>query len=300
MERLNKEGLAYYHSLIKGFLTKVNFLRPTVKVRPGKPWEVTKRNVYLTYNTEDYTGEVSLESSDDAIAVQSWSDNLKFIIKCDSKAEAEALLDNGYSFRLSFLSRKYGSPKWVCPSNISKGEGNNGAWVNDCPQWDKIPLTADTCSVDKLGNITVFLSDVRTLMTATDSNLFPKIISETNRGAYPYNDYPILEKAMLVGTEQYKIYNRAIFREGKNIKFKGILPYLQDTSSDITSETITCAPTNAYSFKIKAAVWYHDQELPGASIGCFAVTKKKIQDPDDQSIYPVIQFKYKEEINNFK
>ena len=149
MEFINLDNLRHYHSLIKGFLTKVNFLRPTVKVRPGKPWNVIKRDVYLTYNTEDYTGEVSLDPSDDAIAVQSWSDGLRFVIKCDSKAEAEDLLDNGYSFRLSFLSRKYGSPKWVCPSNLSNGDPDgNSSWVAECPQWDKIPLTSDNCVVD--------------------------------------------------------------------------------------------------------------------------------------------------------
>ena len=302
MERLNKEGLAYYHSLIKGMLIKTDLfgIRPTVKVRPGKPWGVIKRDVYLTYNTEDYTGEVSLDPSDDAITVKSWSDNLKFIIKCDSKAEAEALLDNGYSFRLSFLSRKYGSPKWVCPSNLSKGEGQTGAWVKDCPQWDKIPLTTDTCSIDKEGNITISLSDVRSLMTAVDSNLGPCIIREGDVPAYSSVDEPILEKAMLLGTEQCKIYNKAVFRKGKKIRLKGVLPYLQDMSSDITSITIANAPTNAYSFKIKAAVWYHDQELPGASIGCFVVTKKKILLDEYDMGTPVIQFKYKEEINNFK
>lgn len=294
MERLNKEGLAYYHSLIKGIIkTHLLGIRPTVKVRPVKS-DVIKREVYLTYNQQDYTGEVSLQPSDNAITVHSWSDNLKFIIKCDSKAEAEMLLNNGYSFRLSFLSRKYGSPKWVCPSN---GQGN-GAWVKNCPQWDKIPLTTDTCQIDNQGNITISLSDVRSLMTAVDSNLVPCIIDSIT--AYSSADDSILEKAMLLGTEQYEIYNKAIFRSGKKIRLKGILPYLQDMNSDITSSTVANAPTNAYSFKIKAAVWYHDQELPGASTGCFVVTKKKIHINNNDISTPVIQFKYKEEINNFK
>lgn len=301
MERLNKEGLAYYHSLIKGFLTKVNFLRPTVKVRPGKPQSIVKREVYLTYNTEDYTGEVSLDPSDDAIAVQSWSDGLRFVIKCDSKAEAEALLDNGYSLRISFLSRKYGSPKWVCPSNLSDDDPEkNQSWIAKCPEWDQIPLTAENCQIESEGVIIVDISDVRQLMTSCNPDtLRTHVISSiTNSSANEIGD-PMLERAMLLGTDAYPIYNRAIFYHKKPIKLKGVLPYLQDTEQEITYDTVTSAPSNAYSFKVKVAVWYNHQELPGASTGCFVVTKKKAQAGNGNYI-PVIQFKYKEEINNFK
>lgn len=301
MKFINLANLAHYHSLIKGFLTKVDFLRPTVKVRPGKPWDVVKRDVYLTYNTEDYTGEVSLEPSDDAIAVQSWSDGLRFVIKCDSKAEAEALLDNGYSFRLSFLSRKYGSPKWVCPSNLSNGDPQgNGSWIAECPQWNKIPLSSDTCVVDGQGNILVDIDDVRNLMTACDGNIMPHVIADNDDSSWDSYDNPILERAMLLGTEACPIYNKAIFYKKKLIKLKGVLPYLQDTEQEITYDNVMNAPSNAYSFKVKAAVWYNDQELPGASVGCLVVTKKKVLTSDANNFVPVIQFKYKEEINNFK
>lgn len=302
MERLNKEGLAYYHSLIKGFLTKVNFLRPTVKVRPGKPWNRIIREVYLTYNTDDYTGEVSLVPSDDAISIQSWSDALRFIIKCDSKAEAEALLDNGYSLRISFLSRKYGSPKWVCPSNLS---GNNPeqnlSWVAKCPEWDQVPLTAENCQIESNGDILVDISDVRSLMTSCNpDNLQTYVISSTTNSSVDYAEDPILERAMLLGTEAYPIYNRAIFYRKKPIKLKGVLPYLQDTEQEITYDTVMNAPSNAYSFKVKVAVWYNHQELPGASTGCLVVTKKKAFDSNQNTSIPIIQFKYKEDINNFK
>lgn len=302
MKFINLDNLSHYHSLIKGMLAKVNFLRPTVKVRPGKPWGLITREVYLTYNTDDYTGEVSLEPSDDAIPVQSWSDGLRFIIKCDSKAEAEALLDNGYSVRISFLSRKYGSPKWVCPSNLSNNDPEiNQSWVAKCPEWDQIPLTEDNCQIESNGVIIVDIPDVRSLMTSCDpDNLQTHVISSTINSSVDQIGDPILERAMLLGTDVYPIYNRAIFYHNKPIKLKGVLPYLQDTEQEITYDTVMNAPSNAYSFKVKVAVWYNHQELPGASTGCLVVTKKKAFDSNQNTSIPIIQFKYKEDINNFK
>jgi hypothetical protein len=48
---------------------------------------------------------------------------LSFTIKCDSMEAAEQIINSGkYSLRLSYLSRKYGYTKWVCPSNYPSAD----------------------------------------------------------------------------------------------------------------------------------------------------------------------------------
>ena len=306
MERLNKEGLRYYTqqilSRIKGAANVLMFgVQPTVKVRPSNyKTEEGRPPVYL-YLEE---GGWHMDGYTSGIQIKIKSAVLSFTIKCDSMEAAEHIINSGkYSLRLSYLSRKYGYTKWVCPSNYPSDEPTSEK-LQDWSRgtiWDKIPINPDTCSTDPLGNIVIQVGLVRDLLCASrydeEGGYYIPLFTAPNSpdNGLVENKYigsdncPYIERSLLLGSEAYPSSNIRCFRN-KPIHFKGVIPYLLDTGQEVSIDTIKSAPSNAYSCKLKASVWCEGLELPGASTGTMQVTKKN----------EVILFTYKEDSSNYK
>ena len=275
MERLNKTGLAYYHSLIKDWiLNLIGGTHPTVRVRPS---HTDTPSVVETLYYHD--NQLSEDATDDSITIKVSSNQMSFTIHCGNEAAVQKLLSGDYYLRFSFLSRKYTNAKWVCPSTNPDVDPDRNWAIGT--GWDAIQLSEENCTYGGGNEISVSGPLIYDLVNGV------KGIKPT-QGDLPSN-YPV-ERAMVFGTDAYPITNSLIFSGDKKIYLKGIIPYLQDTEQSIDNDTFWDAYTNAYSFKVKASVWYRNiVELPGESIGVISINKKR---------EGMIKYQFKEMINN--
>lgn len=275
MERLNKEGLAYYHSLLKDWiLNLLGGTHPTVRVRPSDT--DNSNGMYTLYYHDN---QLSQDATDDSITINVSSNSMNFTIHCGNEATVQKLLNGDYYLRFSFLSRKYTNAKWVCPSTNPDQDPDHN-WVLGTG-WEAIQLSKDNCTYGGGTEISVSGPLIYDLVNG-DKGIKPIATGLPS-------DHPV-ERAMVFGTDAYPITNSLIFSGNKKIYLKGIIPYLQDTEQSIDNDTFWDAYTNAYSFKVKASVWYKNSvELPGESIGVISINKKR---------EGMIKYQFKEMINN--
>ena len=211
MERLNKTGLAYYHSLIKDWiLNLIGGTHPTVRVRPSHTDDSS--SVTTLYYHDD---QLSDEKTANAIQINVSSNYMNFTIHCGNEATVQKLLSGDYYLRFSFLSRKYTNAKWVCPSTNPDSDPDHN-WVLGTG-WEAIQLSKDNCTYDGGTEISVSGPLIYDLVNGV------KGIKST-KSSLP-SDHPV-ERAMVFGTDAYPISNSLIFSGNKKIYLKGIIPYL--------------------------------------------------------------------------
>lgn len=286
MKRLDFEGLQYYTSKLLGKIKSwfVGFT-PTVHVRPSDDLEPSCLDE-LSIKIGDNRVGPDVESD---LPVQIYSDTLAFVIRCDSEESARHIIESGeYSFRFSYLSKRYKTPKWICPSRNHHPD----SWVLGTA-WEQIPLTEDYCSTHGPSIIVNTGWKARDLMLEMVTKYYigeGDSLRETVKALPSENVLPfLLENAIMFGSNIWCIYAPKIIK--KRILFKGVVDYLNDIEQPVTRSNIQLAPSNSYGIPVKASVWKGDLELPGASVGVVSVHKKYTS---SQEIATRFFYKYKE------
>ena len=284
MKRLDFEGLQYYTSKLLGKI-KSWFVgsTPTVQVRPSNDMS-PKIIDGLTLGLGSNRIGPDIESN---ITADLLTDQLRFVIHCDSVESAQNLCNSGeYVLRFSYLSRRYDTPKWVCPSR-NKSESANGRWY-DGTTWDEVPI--DSSHFQSKSQITLDTGNTaRDMMRdLIDLNNLPSEVLESLTEeqkvecVLPF----MLENAVLFGSNEWWVIAKKVIR--RKALFKGVLEYLSDTEQEVSAKTVNLAPSNAYSIPIKVSVWKGDLELPGCSIGALTFHKKR-----NTGLHSPIHFVYK-------
>lgn len=285
MKRLDFEGLHYYTSKLLGKI-KSWFVgtTPTVHVRPScdlKPSCLDELSIKIGENRVGPDVESDLPA-------RIYSDTLSFIIRCDSEESARRIVESGeYSFRFSYLSKRYKTAKWVCPSRNHHTKN----WVLGTA-WESVPLTKDYCSTYGPSILVNTGWKARDLMLEMVNKYYVSedSLRETVNGLPSENVSPfILENAIIFGSNIWHIWAPKIIK--KRILFKGVVDYLNDTEQPVTFKNIQLAPSNSYGFPVKASVWKGDLELPGASVGVVSIHKKNTNSAE---ITTCFFYKYKE------
>lgn len=216
------------------------------------------------------------------------TDQLRFVIHCDSVESAQNLCNSGeYVLRFSYLSRRYDTPKWVCPSR-NKEASANGRWY-DGTTWDEIQIdpscfqsksyiTLDTGNTAR--DMMLDLIDLKNMPDEIHASLTDGLLED--ECVHPF----MLENSAIFGSNQWYVVATKVIR--RRALFKGVLEYLSDTEQTVSAETVNLAPSNAYSIPIKVSVWKGDLELPGCSVGALTFHKKR-----NTSVHSPINFVYK-------
>lgn len=222
MKRLDIDGLKYYTSRllnkIKSFI--VGFT-PTVQVRPADMSPVSE-DITLGLGEDRIGPDIS-----SSISAGVRSDKLKFIVHCDSEDSAKQLCQSGdYVLRFSYLSRRYDTPKWVCPSR-NKNNLSDGRWYIGTT-WEETPIDS-SCSQSK-SYITIETGNsVRDMMLDILDKEAPSEIKnnlsddEISTLVHPF----MLENAVIFGSNTWTIRASKVIK--KRALMKGVLEYLSDT-----------------------------------------------------------------------
>jgi hypothetical protein len=224
MKRLDFEGLHYYTSKLLGKI-KSWFVgsTPTVHVRPSDNLKSLRLEELSIKIGENRVGP-DVESD---LSAELYSDTLSFIIRCDSEESARHIVESGeYSFRFSYLSKRYKTPKWVCPSR----NRHSKRWVADTA-WEQIPLTEDTCTIHGPSILVNTGWGARDLMLEMVTKYYINVddsLRETFEAIPSENVRPfLLENAIMFGSNIWHIWAPKIIK--KRILFKGVVDYLNDT-----------------------------------------------------------------------
>lgn len=282
MKRLDFEGLHYYTSKLIGKI-KSWFVgtTPTVQVKPAdmKPG-VINDGITLGLGKDRIGPDIQSDLTASVL-----SDHLWFVVHCDSVESAEHICNSGeYVLRFSYLSRRYDTPKWVCPSR-NKDKNANGRW-HVGTTWEETPIDSSCFYGRKYISVPTgnFARDM--ILDIIDKDGVPDTVSDNlssdqlNNVVYPF----LLENAILFGSNDWEVRASKVIK--KKALFKGVLEYLNDTEQNVNPETITMAPSNAYSIPVKVSVWKGDLELPGGSIGVLSIHKKRsFRDTDLTFLY---------------
>lgn len=281
MKRLDFEGLHYYTAKLIGKI-KSWFVgtTPTVQVRPtNNMYPQHVEGITLGLGKDRIGPDIQSD-----ITASIFSDQLAFIVHCDSVESAEHICNSGeYVLRFSYLSRRYDTPKWVCPSR-NKDEESNGRWFVGTT-WEEIPIDSSCFYGRKYITIPTGNSARDMVLDIIDKGGEPDQISN-NLSSDQRNDvvYPfLLENAILFGSNNWEVRASKVIK--KKAMFKGVLEYLNDTEQVVDKRTITMAPSNAYSIPVKVSVWKGDLELPGGSIGVLSIHKKRDFNSDLMFLY---------------
>lgn len=284
MKRLDIDGLKYYTSKLLGKIKSwfVGFT-PTVHVRPANNmYPQSVEGITLGLGKDRIGPDIQSD-----ITASIFSDQLAFIVHCDSVESAEHICNSGeYVLRFSYLSRRYDTPKWVCPSR-NKDASTNGRWFVGTT-WEEVPIDSSCFYGRKYITIPTGNSARDMVLDIIDKGGAPDQIcnnlssDQRNNVVYPF----LLENAILFGSNNWEVRSSKVIK--KKAMFKGVLEYLNDTEQAVNKQTLTLAPSNAYSIPVKVSVWKGDLELPGGSIGVLSFHKRRGSD-DLQFFY-----KYKE------